>query len=156
MSFRFLLLSVLMAASAVNAAGQVSEFARIEFFEKRIRPLLAEHCQVCHGPRLQQGGLRLDSADFLRQGGQSGPAVVPGEAEKSRLIQLGEGFRGPADASHRTPVGESGLCPGAVGSRRRRLATTPGGPQADNESGRAAWLPGPPPTGNWRPGCRSG
>ena len=50
-----------------------------------------EHCLVCHGPRLQQGGLRLDSADFLRQGGQSGPAVVPGEVEESRLIQLVRG-----------------------------------------------------------------
>ena len=91
MSFRFLLLSVLMAAATVAALGQTSDPARIEFFEKQIRPLLVEHCLVCHGPRLQQGELRLDSADFLRQGGQSGPAVVPGEVEESRLIQLVRG-----------------------------------------------------------------
>ena len=90
MPIRFLLLSVLMAM-ATGASGQASESARIEFFEKQIRPLLVEHCQVCHGPRLQQGGLRLDSAEFLRQGGLSGPAVVPGEAEQSRLIQLVRG-----------------------------------------------------------------
>ena len=90
MSFRFLLLSVLMA-TATAASGQASDPARIEFFEKQIRPLLVEHCVVCHGPRLQQGGLRLDSAEFLRQGGQSGPAVVPGKVEESRLIQLVRG-----------------------------------------------------------------
>jgi hypothetical protein len=90
MSFRFLLFSLLMAASTA-AWGQVSDAVRSEFFEKRIRPLLVEHCLVCHGPRLQQGGLRLDSAEFLLQGGQSGPAVVPGEVEQSRLIQLVRG-----------------------------------------------------------------
>ena len=91
MLIRFLLLPFLMAAVTVAASGQASDSARIEFFEKQIRPLLVEHCQVCHGPRLQQGGLRLDSAEFLRQGGRSGPAVVPGEVDRSRLIQLVRG-----------------------------------------------------------------
>ena len=90
MQTRFLLLSFLMAA-ATAVSGQASDPARIEFFEKEIRPLLVEHCQVCHGPRLQQGGLRLDSAEFLRQGGRSGPAVAPGQVEQSRLIQLVRG-----------------------------------------------------------------
>ena len=90
MQTRFLLLSFLMAV-ATAVSGQASDPARIEFFEKEIRPLLVEHCQVCHGPRLQQGGLRLDSAAFLRQGGRSGPAVAPGQVEQSRLIQLVRG-----------------------------------------------------------------
>ena len=90
MPTRILLLSVLIAA-ATAASGQASDPAGIEFFEKEIRPLLVEHCQVCHGPRLQQGGLRLDSAEFLRQGGLSGLAVVPGQVEQSRLIQLVRG-----------------------------------------------------------------
>ena len=57
------------------------------FFENQIRPLLAGSCFKCHGPKKQQGGLRLDSRAALLQGGDSGPALVPGAPKKSRLIQ---------------------------------------------------------------------
>ena len=60
---------------------------RTEFFEKAIRPLLAEHCHECHGDQKQEGGLRLTSRATLLRGGDSGPAVVPGEAEVSPLIR---------------------------------------------------------------------
>src|SRR5205807_1932264 len=58
-----------------------------EFFEKRVRPVLAENCFACHGPQKQKGGLRLDSAQALRQGGDSGPVVVPGDQDKSLLLR---------------------------------------------------------------------
>src|SRR6185369_4180989 len=59
-----------------------------EFFEKKIRPVLAEHCYKCHGPRSQKlkGGLREDSRATLLQGGETGPAIVPGKPEASLLI----------------------------------------------------------------------
>ncbi len=56
------------------------------FFEARIRPLLAEHCWSCHGPKKQKGGLRLDSRPALLEGGDSGPAVKPGDPAASLLI----------------------------------------------------------------------
>ena len=56
-------------------------------FEREVRPLLASHCQKCHGDRKQQGGLRLDSRQALLQGGDTGPAVVPGKPEDSLLIR---------------------------------------------------------------------
>lgn len=59
----------------------------LAFFEQRIRPLLVEHCQECHGAKKQQGGLRLDSRGAWERGGDSGPALVPGRPEDSRLIQ---------------------------------------------------------------------
>jgi hypothetical protein len=61
----------------------------IEFFEKKIRPILREHCTKCHGDdaRKVKGGLRLDSREALLHGGDSGPAVVPGKPENSRLIE---------------------------------------------------------------------
>jgi mono/diheme cytochrome c family protein len=70
----------------VAAADPKPEVAQVEFFEKQVRPLLAESCQGCHGPDKHKGGLRLDSRDAVLAGGDSGPAVVPGDPEKSRLV----------------------------------------------------------------------
>ena len=58
----------------------------IEFFEKRVRPLLVQHCQECHGAKKQEASLRLDSREALVKGGDNGAVVVPGAPEKSRLI----------------------------------------------------------------------
>src|SRR5262249_14440371 len=56
------------------------------WFESKIRPLLADRCVKCHGPKKQKGELRLDSRAALLEGGDQGPAAVPGAPEKSLLI----------------------------------------------------------------------
>ena len=63
--------------------------AGVDFFENKVRPLLAEHCYDCHSQRSDKvkGGLYLDSRDGLLLGGESGPAIVPGAPEKSLLIK---------------------------------------------------------------------
>ncbi|MFM7100964.1 MAG: DUF1549 domain-containing protein, partial [Verrucomicrobiota bacterium] len=60
-----------------------------EFFERRIRPVLVEHCHECHSAASARvrGGLRLDTGEGLRRGGESGPVVVPGNPAASRLIE---------------------------------------------------------------------
>jgi hypothetical protein len=58
-----------------------------EFFETKIRPLLADRCQKCHGPQKQSGGLRLDARESMLNGGDSGPAIVLGRPDDSRLIR---------------------------------------------------------------------
>jgi hypothetical protein len=60
--------------------------ASVEFFEARVRPVLAANCYDCHGDQ-QYGGLRLDSREAILKGGASGPALVPGDPDKSLLIQ---------------------------------------------------------------------
>lgn len=60
----------------------------VEFFEKRVRPVLVERCYECHGEKKQKGGLRLDSAAAVRAGGDSGAVLVPGQPEKSLLIKV--------------------------------------------------------------------
>jgi Protein of unknown function (DUF1553)/Protein of unknown function (DUF1549)/Planctomycete cytochrome C len=60
-----------------------------EFFEKKIRPVLVEKCHLCHSAEsaTPMGGLRLDTASGLLKGGDTGPALVPGDPEKSLLIK---------------------------------------------------------------------
>jgi hypothetical protein len=59
---------------------------RVQFFERNVRPLLAENCYSCHGPSKQKGGLRLDSREAILKGGETGPALVPGKPEASLLV----------------------------------------------------------------------
>jgi hypothetical protein len=73
---------------AQTSAKERADFEAIEFFEKRVRPLFAQHCVGCHGPKKQQAGLRLDSSEGLAKGGESGPVIVPGQPERSLLIQV--------------------------------------------------------------------
>jgi mono/diheme cytochrome c family protein len=82
-------LAALAALAARSPAGDASSPQSVEFFEKRVRPVLVEHCGKCHGddPRKIKGGLRLDSRDALLKGGDSGPALVPGVPAKSRLVE---------------------------------------------------------------------
>jgi hypothetical protein len=63
--------------------------AQLQFFENKIRPVLAEHCYSCHSARSEKvrGGLLVDSRDALLKGGNSGAAIVPGDPEKSLLIK---------------------------------------------------------------------
>lgn len=58
-----------------------------EFFETKVRPLLSQHCIECHGAEDQSGELRLDQKGHFQQGGGSGPVVVAGDPNSSRLIQ---------------------------------------------------------------------
>ncbi len=98
MSFRSnaVLLGVTVALVAgVHAGAQPAGPSpeQVEFFETEIRPLLAGQCFQCHGAALETpfGGLRLDSRDGLLAGGDSGPAVVPGDPHASPLVQRVQG-----------------------------------------------------------------
>src|SRR5258708_4721555 len=80
------------AVEPVSVAADSPEIAVpspkvIEQFEKKVRPLLLARCGKCHGAEKTKGGLRLDSAAGLAAGGDSGPAVVQGKPDDSRLIQ---------------------------------------------------------------------
>ncbi|NOS68485.1 MAG: DUF1553 domain-containing protein [Verrucomicrobia bacterium] len=76
------------AADTTDPQPELSREAQ-EFFQQQIRPILAESCYQCHSAEAKKlkGGLRLDFRDGVLRGGDTGPAIVPGEPEKSLLIK---------------------------------------------------------------------
>ena len=59
----------------------------VQFFETKIRPILADNCFRCHGPSKQRGSLRLDNRADLLTGGDNGKDVIPGDVDDSLLLQ---------------------------------------------------------------------
>lgn len=81
-----------LALSTTEVGAQTDESAKpsdegVRFFEARIRPVLVEHCYRCHSADGSgiRGGLAVDSRDAMLAGGESGPAIVPGDLEQSLL-----------------------------------------------------------------------
>ena len=92
LSFCRTALILLLAPAALNnsvAPAWASPGNETEFFEKKIRPVLAEKCFLCHSSQSKtpMGGLRLDSVEKILKGGDSGPAIVPGNPPQSLLIK---------------------------------------------------------------------
>ena len=83
-----LLLLLTGAGVARSADPPKDDTQAVAFFEARIRPVLVEHCYRCHSAKAgkSEGGLVLDSRAGVRAGGDSGPAVVPGDPAKSLLL----------------------------------------------------------------------
>ena len=106
-----LVLPLLLGASMLfvrPASAQSPE----ELFETRVRPVLAGSCFECHG-RLRRGGLRLNSRDAMLRGGDTGPAIIPGDPSGSLLIQTVrheiDGQEMPRDEDPLTPQQIEGL-----------------------------------------------
>ncbi len=80
---------VFLTTNRVRAAEAPPTPEQVAFFEKSIRPVLVKECYSCHSAKAEQlkGKLKLDSRDDLRKGGETGPAVVLGDPQKSLLIQ---------------------------------------------------------------------
>src|ERR1700704_4230428 len=77
-------LALPLSASPLPAASVADQR---EFFEMRVRPVLAKNCFACHtGSRM--GGLEMSGRETFLKGGKSGPAIVPGDPDKSLLLQV--------------------------------------------------------------------
>src|SRR5437588_7108892 len=77
--------SVLLVACLCALPGRLAAEERIDY-RRDIKPLLEERCYACHGALQQKGKLRLDTAALMRKGGRHGPAIVPGQPGKSKLL----------------------------------------------------------------------
>lgn len=84
------LLFLLATGLAARAEGPTAE--QIEFFEKKVRPLLVAKCFECHSDQNEESELRVDSLAELLAGGTRGPAIVPGKPAESLLVRaIGHG-----------------------------------------------------------------
>ncbi len=70
------------------AAQAGDDPSAVEFFESKVRPLLINRCQSCHGGAKVKGGLRLDSRASAMTGGDTGPALVPGKPGESLIVEV--------------------------------------------------------------------
>ena len=89
--FTFRLMFGFVIAFSISNAVFASD-ARSDFFEKKIRPVLVMHCYECHSAKSAskgklKGGLALDTRKGLLQGGENGPAIIPGKPSDSMLIK---------------------------------------------------------------------
>ncbi len=82
------LVTLCLLAPAVHAGAEPVDYPR------DVKPLFAKNCASCHGADKQRGGLRVDTAAALLKGGNSGPAVVPGQGSASLLVKAVRGDEG--------------------------------------------------------------
>ena len=97
--FRIVLLAALLAHSSVVPAVPTDDID----YRTQIKPVLVEKCYSCHGVLKQEGGLRLETLALMQKGGDSGAALVPGDADASLIVE-----RVTADHDSRMPPAEDG------------------------------------------------
>lgn len=101
----FSMRKVLWLALAVCPGGMAAIGADAGLmWSTHVRPILDLHCVKCHGPIERKSGLELDTPEAVLKGGDEGPAVVPGEPDKSRLYQ----FLAPGADPHMPPKKQLG------------------------------------------------
>ena len=104
--FHSILVVLIWTSLFTTVLAQASDDAAVLHFENHIRPVLADTCFRCHGGERVSGELRIDSREALLAGGESGPAIVPGNPEQSLLIRA---IRRDDDVSAMPPENDKAL-----------------------------------------------
>ena len=149
----------LLLLCLVAAPAEAPPSAAVDYL-RDVKPILTQNCVKCHGPDRQRGGLRLDTAAAVRKGGDSGPAAVPGQSGKSRMVLAVTGAEGvkamppkgpPLDAARvavlrawidagaSAPAGEVAAAPAGSNHWSFRPVVRPAEPAVKN----AAWVRNP-------------
>ena len=107
----FVFPAVLLTGLALSCTVSGADRSELPTFKADVLPVLAENCLMCHGQEPRQGGLDLQSAGALLQGGQSGPAIVAGSPDRSLIMEK--------LVSGQMPPGEARLSPEDIDRIRR-------------------------------------
>ena len=147
-------ISCIQELHAQNSEDNRERFSdeQLEYFEAKVRPLLVKHCYQCHGPDVEKvkGGLSLASRSTTLTGGDSGPAIVPGDAEDSLLadsIRYGDLYQMPPNkklTKNEVAVFEKWITDGAAWSDDTKTTKTIVKDKFDLEKRKAAhwcWQP---------------
>ena len=139
MPFRKLVAHALVTlALAPFAAAQVD-------YLRDVKPILTQHCVRCHGADKDEAGLRVDTAEALFLGGDSGPLVRPGRPDTSLLIRI---VTGPHEDIPQMPYKRPALAAAEIATLRAWIAEGASAPERE-EPGRFvhwAFVPPQPPT----------
>ena len=108
LTIRFALVVLGLLCLQKAAGAQSPDAKALAFFESRIRPVLVKECYQCHSAesarkKKLRGGLQLDTRAGIRKGGDTGPAVVPGNPKKSLLLSA---IRHDGDVKKMPPRGK--------------------------------------------------
>src|SRR5262245_55287925 len=133
--------------SCLLFAGAVALYAgpdETEFFEARVRPVLANNCYACH-TQSKLGGLQLDSHAALLRGGVSGPAIIPGKPADSLLIKA----INHSDQRFKMPLGGAKLKDQEIADLTRWIAMGAPWPQTKQASGKKGFVLTPEARNFW-------
>ncbi len=139
---------VVLVVGYIEPAGASDD---IDFFERKIRPVLIKHCFECHGgeEKAIQGGLRLDDPASMVRGGDSGAAVMPGDPQRSLILAAirYDGFEMPPSGPLEERViadFESWIARGAADPRQASAIGSPKQTSIDWDKAREFWSFRPP------------
>jgi mono/diheme cytochrome c family protein len=113
------------APAPAIAAAPSAKAADSPLFATTVRPILAARCYSCHGPTVQQNGLRLDSLAAVLQGSESGKIIVAGKPDSSRIMR-----RLQAQERPMMPYGGPALSPNEIAAIRQWIEAGAPGPDS--------------------------
>ncbi len=115
----------LNTTTAATTTATIAKAPDSPLFAQTVRPILAARCYACHGPDLQQNGLRLDSLEAILKGSDSGKIIAPGKPDNSRILRRLQAQERPA-----MPYGGPPLSTKEVDSIRQWIAAGAPGPDS--------------------------
>lgn len=87
MLLRAILPALYLAAFVCLTASTLADEASVDLYRREIQPVLAQRCYSCHGALKQEGGLRVDTVELMKRGGDSGSTIATADAKSSLILQ---------------------------------------------------------------------